>query len=148
MRTIIALMEKPKQGKTTTLGMLYQTMKEQGFDILKDKKKSDSKDFFVIFEKNGKKIGLTSYGDSVELLKSRFAVFDANHCEIIICACRKSGPIYDFVDNYIGFSVKNFILKFTPTNLPQEIVVDKEDFERLNKEDVKRLLALINDKLN
>lgn len=55
MPVIIALMGKASKGKSTTFGFVYKRMKQESYTLIQDKKRKNSKDFFVIFEKRGKK---------------------------------------------------------------------------------------------
>lgn len=91
IKNIIALQGNPRTGKTKTIGILYGLMKENGFSVKKDKYKKGSRDFFVLFEKEGRKIGISTYGDTPYQVGHRIEFFVKLNCEIIVCACHENG---------------------------------------------------------
>lgn len=87
MKYIIALKGVGNSGKTTTIRILYNMMMGNGFQIVHDDF-LERKDFSAVFQKNGKKIGITSSGDTYDLVHKKLAKLVAEPCSICVCACR------------------------------------------------------------
>ena len=123
MNKIIALQGAPSVGKTTTIGKLYESLSQRGYTIILPKARQGSKDFFVVFEKNNKTIGITTYGETASLIKYRLARFIKENCSVIVCACHEEGTLkHRFVKNYPLF-IKRYIIKsVTPEPESQEVV--------------------------
>ncbi len=83
----IALQGDSNTGKSITIGLLFELMKQNRFLVIKDKWKKDSKDFFVILKKGDVLIGISSYGDTEQWIKERCGRFVKTGCKIIVCAC-------------------------------------------------------------
>jgi hypothetical protein len=108
MSAIIALKGRPNTGKSTTLGILYTMMKQGDYHLFQDKKRRNSKDFYVIFEKAGKRIGLTSYGDTRDAINNLLSYFIQQGCSILLCACHTKGYTLQAVENFTGFTKQYF----------------------------------------
>ena len=109
----IALSGVSDKGKTTCLQkVIGHFKKEELVDLLHgstedlDKifkkqivlsNKNCSKDFIAVFEKHGKRIGITTYGDSVEALDDAFSRMQPYNCQVYVCACHPHGKTIDFV---------------------------------------------------
>ena len=83
-KIILALQGNPSSGKTITLGTLYDLMKKSGYTVFQDKKRKGSKDFFVVVQKKGILIGLSTYGDAAFWIKDRCSRFVKSGCPIMI----------------------------------------------------------------
>ena len=59
--------------------------------------KNHPKDFIVVFEKDDKRIGVTTYGDSVGALEDSFSRMKPYNCQMYICACHPNGHTINFV---------------------------------------------------
>lgn len=140
MSVIIALEGKPSKGKSATINLLFNLMNRSGFKIFQNKKRANSHDFFAIFEKNGKKIGVTSYGDNVELLRGKYEIFVNKGCTILVSASRPDGSIKALVDNYPGFST----IHHTKTLVDD---IDIAGQRRANEDDAQSLLEMIESNL-
>lgn len=133
-KTIIALQGPPNRGKSLTIGILFDLMKDNGYEVIMDKKRKTSKDFFVILKKNGVLVGICSYGDEKYLIQDRCNRFIDAGCEIIVCACHTDGPTVDAVRSFRGFSPV-FVVK-TETTLKFQ--------NQENTRDANKLLEMIN----
>lgn len=137
--TIIALQGDPEVGKTSTIGKLYSIMKvERRYSVFQDKKRPGSHDFFMIFEIKGKKIGISSYGDSTKLIVGKLDYFRDKGCEIMVTACRKTGAMHDCVTRYPGFD-KIFIDKDDISGQQNQL----EAIERIANDILDRIIELI-----
>lgn len=90
MKRIIALQGKGSSGKTTTIKLLPAILEENGYTPVPGKYRSYGSDFRDIFEKSGVRIGLTSSGDTYDLVTTRLKELVADCCDICVCACRTS----------------------------------------------------------
>lgn len=136
MPKIIVLTGVPDTGKSTTINLLYHLLKKpnSGFTLKKDRVIPNSRDFFAIFEKQGELIGITSYGDSVNILKEKFDFFKNEGCITIVCAGRESGSIYDFIAQYSGLKKRD---------ISKTVVEDKAHETTANNNDAKKILNLL-----
>ena len=86
---IIALHGKGGCGKTSALRYLYHLLtgdfKYSQFDFYKE---NNYGDISAIFEYNGKKLGLSTLGDSEGDLQRPFKVFKKENCDLVVCAVR------------------------------------------------------------
>lgn len=95
-RTIIALQGKSGTGKTTTLGMLIKKVKKIYNTTIKETYRDGQRDLYAIVEINGKKVGITTRGDTEECLEIDFEKM--GNCQLYVCACRTKGGTVEFVE--------------------------------------------------
>jgi len=88
MRTIIALKGRSNSGKTTSIRILHQLLLKNGFMLVRSNFDKNASDFLSIFSKNGKLIGVTSVGDTYDLVKGRLREMIDEDCDVCVCACR------------------------------------------------------------
>lgn len=131
---IIALRGKGNVGKTSTIRNLHDIMLNDGF-IQEPDGFGGRTDIYDILVKNDVLIGITSSGDTEDVLNSRLEMFNERGCEIVICACRTRGGTNDILDEYSDDI--NFIEK--------KIAEDETQEEELNLEDAELLLQTVND---
>jgi hypothetical protein len=100
MPSIITLQGPPDSGKSTSIGMLLKSLPQQfNTDVILPRFRPNSIDFFTIVQINGVLVGITSYGDSYNLITQRCQPFIVANCQIIICACHLEGRTVDAVNN-------------------------------------------------
>lgn len=102
---IIALWETQNTGKTTTLKMVYNELKAQGYTLLLEPDESN-RDFYAIFEIDGIKVGLYTGGDNANSLKVPFDKFKEAGCAVCITASRVRDTEKGSV-NFIRRQVRN-----------------------------------------
>ena len=91
---VVALQETEKKGKTDTLKRLINLFKGiRGVSLVKGK--AAIKDQWAVFDYFGKKIGITTRGDSEQCINDDFK--GMGECDIYVCAVRCSGKTVDFV---------------------------------------------------
>ena len=88
MNTIIGLRGKGGSGKTTTIGKLFELLKKSGYEIESSSFVAIGTDFKAILIKNNIKIGLSSWGDSYDLVFNALKELMDYDCMICVCACR------------------------------------------------------------
>lgn len=92
MKRIIALRGKGNSGKTTTITLLAQILQKNGWQQVPGKYKQYGKDFIDMYQKGSILLGVTSSGDTFDLVNNMLQQMDNAKCHIGICACRT----YDF----------------------------------------------------
>lgn len=88
MKTIIALRGVGNSGKSTTICKFHDLMTAHGYTVVETNFVPGGGDFLAIFTKMGKKIGVTSCGDTYDLVADRLTDLINDGCEICVCACR------------------------------------------------------------
>lgn len=66
---------------------------------------SSRKDFSLILDNKGLKIGLCSYGDRKEILEKNLKPLKDKKCNIIVCACHPNGETFDYIIKEFGEKV-------------------------------------------
>ncbi|MBB6005431.1 hypothetical protein [Arcicella rosea] len=88
MSIIIALRGKGNSGKTTTIRILHNLLLANGYVQVRSNFSVNGGDFITIFSKKGKLIGVTSSGDTYDLVHDRLQEMVNANCNICVCACR------------------------------------------------------------
>lgn len=88
MNTIIGLRGKGGSGKTTTIGKLFELLKKNGYEIESNSFIAIGTDFKAILFRNDIKIGISSWGDSYDLVFNALKELMDAGCTICVCACR------------------------------------------------------------
>jgi len=137
MKKIIALRGRRNSGKTRTIRLLPRILTANGFHLI-DGSFPTKGDFTVIFQKGVIKLGVTSSGDTYDLVKNALEYFVKAGCKICICACRTSDRSKQGTKRGTNFAVNSFPayqVQFEPKTIassePQEQVVNKADAQRL-----------------
>ena len=131
--TVIALQGKSNTGKTTTLMFLYDKMIINGYRVLRIKK--SRKDFCCILEKDGKRIGLTTRGDSASDIIRDFDYIITENSKILphkdidkfICAVHTSGETVKCVKSIAGCSFYKIYSKMTiESNITAAAILERQ----------------------
>jgi hypothetical protein len=88
MKKIIALRGIGDSGKTTTIWVLREILPARGYPRVPGSFVDHGKDFSEVFDWNGVLVGVTSAGDSYDLVQGRLQELIDQGCQILICACR------------------------------------------------------------
>lgn len=145
MKKIIALKGKSNSGKTSTFYVLGTMMQNAGYGLAegnflqKAQRISKRGDFWQVFEKHGKRIGVASAGDLYKIVKQQLTSLGHNHhCELILCTCRsfdkkKPGTI-EAINEVVGYE-KEFITKERASN--------SSEYDASNIQSAKQLLKAL-----
>lgn len=87
MGTIIALRGRGNSGKSQTIRVLHGLLLQNGYQQVRSSL-GTTVDFTAVFKKRGKLIGITSAGDTFDLVHDRVQELVNDGCEICVCACR------------------------------------------------------------
>ncbi|NQZ28324.1 MAG: hypothetical protein HRT55_18660 [Colwellia sp.] len=91
MDRILVLCGSANSGKTTTLKQVIR-MLEISFSICDIEHRIESEyDERVIFDVNGKKVGIETQGDPSSRLRESIPLFVNLNCDLIVCATRTRG---------------------------------------------------------
>ena len=139
MNTIIALRGKGNSGKSTAIRLLYDLILQNGYQLVSSNLNVIGGDFVAVFSKNGKLIGVTSSGDTYDLVHERLQDLENANCNICICACRTFDRIPP--------GTNSAVIEFTNYNnqfVEKTLDIDATTQRTTNMNDAGRLLSLIN----
>lgn len=95
MVNCLVLYGKSNTGKTKTLKRLIELIKDNGYTPIKPEEERDA-DKIVVFDIKGRKVGITSRGDAVDLLADDFAWM--GDCDLYVCASHSRGNTVEFLE--------------------------------------------------
>ena len=127
---IICLQGRSSSGKTTTISMLYNQLLKNGFTIVEGGPVRPGANFSAILKRKGVLLGITSYGDMAEQIRSRLSGFQNANCNLAICACRGTGVTLETVRNFPGCT-HEFMAKTVETNQRNFFTANTHDAEGL-----------------
>jgi hypothetical protein len=139
MQKIIALRGKGNSGKSTTIRILHDLLLQNEFRQVSSNLKAEGGDFIAIFSKNEKYIGITSSGDTYDLVHQHLLELVNAKCDICICTCRTFDRIPP--------GTSTAILEFTNLdNLFIEKTIDNYEATQsaTNERDAQNLLLVLN----
>ena len=133
MNTIIALRGKGNSGKSTTMRNLRLFLIDNKYELISSKPDNRG-DFVAIFLKNGILVGVTSYGDTYDVLQLRLRELIESSCTICVCVCRTFDRVVPGTNAALhevqGFSVQ-YIDKTFEAIEPFREIVNENDVRRL-----------------
>lgn len=98
-KRIITLQGKSKTGKTTTIRKLIEKIENQ-YTVTE---LFNGEDRVISADIKGKKLGITSCGDTKSALENDFAMM--GDCDLYVCASRTKGDTIDFLNEQTKFGV-------------------------------------------
>ena len=104
MKNAIVLKGVRHTGKTTSVGLAYEELKAQYRDwvVVEELDGPAKRDFAVIGEIKGKRIGICSQGDDGEFVREFIKLFIEKKCGVILCVTRTRGQTRDAVIMTLG----------------------------------------------
>lgn len=139
MSTIIALKGRGGIGKTTTIWLLHDLMQANGFIVTQTTRNTAKgiHDFISVFTKNGETIGLTSWGDTHDLVLNRLTDLVNYGCTICVCACRSYDRVnpgtHAAIHSFTAF-LSVFIDKVIAQNTANELAINTADATKILNE--------------
>lgn len=129
MKKIIALKGKGNSGKTTTIKALHGLLLQNDYQPVVGTLKILGGDFRAVLIKNGKLIGITSSGDTFDLVHNNLQNLISADCTLCVCACRTSdrrghGSIAAI--NSFGHYQKQYVNK-TVAGIVSEVIANDSD---------------------
>jgi len=101
-KTVIAIFGAQSRGKTTTLRVVYDQISKR-YQCVHEKDSpvvNENKDVYALFRIKNATIGFESLGDPVDRHAESLQKFLNEKCDIIITACRTSGPTTNAVADF------------------------------------------------
>lgn len=142
---IIALRGSDNSGKTTTLKIVFEKLKEDGFQ-LKSEEDLLNGDFLCVLEKDGRKVGLVTHGDYAGggySVKNHLSKLESAGCDTAICACttgESKSRIQRWIDSY---AIQDYVDK---TKVDDESLHRESLCREANAADAEKVMALFNRK--
>ena len=134
MKKIVALKGSANKGKSETLRIVIQKLKEKYSSASYTPCELDDKDEKCVFENlKGMKIGIETQGDPGYRLPKSLQDFAQKKCNIIICACRTKGSTVNAIELYKNNYEIAYIKK----------MVSKIDFKQANEFDADQIIKEI-----
>ena len=140
---IIALRGPSDAGKTTTLKIVFEKLKVQGFQPMKDFEEDlGNGDFLRVLEKDGRKVGLVTQGDYAVKeysVKNHLRKLESAGCDTAICACTTDGESKLGIQRSIdAYAIHDYVDKTQGT--------DELSCDQANEADANKVMALFNRK--
>lgn len=134
MSRIIALQGRAGSGKTTTINLLPNILVAHGFRQVPGMYQPHGSDFLDVYEDGKIRVGVTSSGDTFDLVHDRLADLVTAKCDVCICACRTSDRVppgtIAAVQSFPGYTSQFLPKTYAP--LPsQEATVNAADANTL-----------------
>lgn len=147
MGSTIALRGRAGSGKTHTIGMLHELMVQNNYQVNGTTFSQIGSDFQTIFSKKGKRIGVTSRGDTYDLVMNDLREFEQISCAVYVCACRtadrtnKLGVVQgtNAAVNSFPSHPPSFIEKNVSNNIQSHLSLNHQDAQSLFQEIEARL---------
>ena len=130
MSRIIALKGRGNSGKTTTINLLPNILLANGYSRVPGMFQQHGSDFLDVFENGVQRVGVTSSGDTFDLVHDRLTDLVNAKCDVYVCACRTSGGTHTAIYNFTGYS-SHFEQKTYAATPVQEPVVNAADANTL-----------------
>jgi hypothetical protein len=130
MSRIIALKGRGNSGKTTTINMLPNILLANGYSRVAGMYQKHGSDFLDVFENGIQRVGVTSSGDTYDLVDDRLTDLVNAKCDVCVCACRTSGGTHTAIYNFTGYT-SHFEHKTYASSPAQEPIVNAADANKL-----------------
>ncbi|RZJ47457.1 MAG: hypothetical protein EOO19_09440 [Chryseobacterium sp.] len=130
MSRIIALKGRRNSGKTTTINLLPNILLANGYSRVAGMYQNHGSDFLDVFENGIQRVGVTSSGDTYDLVHDRLTDLINSKCDVCVCACRTSGGTHTAIYNFTGYT-SHFEKKTYAGTPAQEPIVNAADANNL-----------------
>ena len=130
MSRIIALKGTGNSGKTTTIKLLPNILLANGYSRVAGMHQNHGSDFLDVFENGKQRVGVTSSGDTYDLVNDRLTELINAKCDVCVCACRTSGGTHIAIHKFAGYT-SHFEQKNYATTTAQEPIVNSADVNKL-----------------
>lgn len=143
---IIALTGISNSGKTLTLRMVYDFLQKNKTNTIKPFDRKWGIERRGVFKYNGKTVGITTRGDTEDILNEDFTWM--GKCDIYVCACHPSGKTIKFVKNKINRNWKDLYLiaklrLYDYTNKDKAFTYHFNICDEMNKQQSKEIIKLL-----
>ena len=134
---IFALRGKGDTGKSTTIRILHSILLDNGYSLVETNLPPVRGDFRSVFSKNNVLIGITSSGDTFDLVYDNLDYLIRFGCTICVCACRTYDRTYHgtnaAIDEFNNYEKEYIDKNFTERNASeaQQLLVNQNDAQRV-----------------
>lgn len=133
----IVLKGRGNSGKSTTLTKLYfRLLENEVFSLLETNFTKSGSDFRAVFEIWDLKIGITTKGDTYDIVTDDLGWFQIEKVDVCICACRTK----DMTDKGTNTAVREYA-DSPPLYIWKTVADTEEDFEKANTKDSERIFT-------
>ena len=130
MGRIIALQGRANSGKSTTINLLPTILLAHGYSRVAGMYQNHGGDFLDVFENGKQRVGVTSSGDTHDLVHDRLTDLVNAKCDVCVCACRTFDRVppgtVAAVNSFSGYTPQ-FVPKTIATSVAQEPIVNAAD---------------------
>lgn len=144
-RTILALWDKGNRGKSATLRLLLDELKNAGGTV-KSREDLGYPDVRCVLRYLGKTVGLTTRGDTRGVLEEDFAFL--GECDLYICATRSKDGSCDFVKEQAQNGTLIWCGKETLTDETGTFAFPPHLYDLLNRSQAANLLHIVQELLS
>lgn len=144
-RTILALWGKDNRGKSITLRLLLDELKNAGGDVI-SQKDLGYPDVRCVLRYLGRTVGLTTRGDTRGVLAEDFAFL--GECDLYICATRSKDSSCDFVREQTQNGTLIWCGKETLTDETGSFTFPPHLYNLLNRSQAANLLHIVQELLS
>lgn len=143
---IIALVGVSNCGKSRTLRLVYDSLEKNKTKTEKKFDKRWANERRGVFKYNGKIVGITTRGDTEEILEEDFKWM--GECDIYVCACHPKGKTIKYIKNKINRNWKDLFLiakasLYDYTNIEKSYFYHPNICDRMNNEQSIEIMQLI-----
>lgn len=130
MGRIIALQGRANSGKSTTIHLLPAILLAHGYSRVAGMYQNHGGDFLDVFENGKQRVGVTSSGDTHDLVRDRLTDLVNAKCDVCVCACRTFGGTHTAIDNFTGYTPQ-YVQKNYAATPAQELAINTVDVNNL-----------------
>lgn len=88
MKCIITLQGKADSGKTSTINVLDEILRDHGFVPQPGLCIAGRSDIAFVYEYDGLRVGIFSHCESYAIMQEKLQYMDRHGCEVVVCTCR------------------------------------------------------------
>jgi hypothetical protein len=126
---ILALRGVGNSGKTTTIKLLHGLFLNNSYQVVSITFNPQDGDFRTIFIKNGKLIGITSSGDTFDLVNGNLEALINGGCILCVCACRT----YDQYGQGTNAAIDTFLPNYQKQYIDKTVAVTSAQEQQSNR---------------
>lgn len=136
---IFALRGRGNSGKSTTIRLLHSLFVQNGYQIFSTTFNPQGGDFRTIFTKKGKLIGITSSGDTFDLVHDNLEALINDGCTLCVCACRT----YDRYGQGTNAAIDTFLPNYQKQYIDKTVAVTSAQEQHANQNDAQTLFITV-----
>lgn len=136
---IFALRGRGNSGKSTTIRLLHGLFIQNGYQIVSTTFNPGGGDFRTVFTKKGKLIGITSSGDTFDLVHDNLEALINGGCILCVCACRT----YDRYGQGTNAAIDTFLPNYQKQYIDKTVAATAAQEQQANQNDAQILFHTV-----